>query len=122
MKPPIRALVVAQALVVGALVAYAIWRALPPDDPFSRLMQVVRADGAVAAAKVLGPDILKAAEACPPDQLPLLLAKADRLGCRTIRADAHAIAVQCGPRRFTIERWADGFRAEPRCPPLLPDL
>lgn len=111
-----------QALIVGALVTYAILRALPPNDPFSRLMQLVRAEGATGAAKALGPDILKAAERCPPTQLPMVLAKAERLGCATVHADEFAIRIRCGGRELTINRWADGFRAEASCPPFLPGL
>ena len=118
----IKALVIAQALVIAVLVGWAIYAAAPPDDPFSRLMQRVRDDGPVSAAQALGPDIQAAARACPPDQLALTLSRARSEHCATLRAEAHQITIQCGARQLTLPVWSDGFRASPTCPPFLADL
>ena len=118
----IKVLVAVQALVLAILVGWAVYSAAPPDDPFSRLMHSVRADGAVVAMQKLGPDIHKAARLCPPDQLALTLARAQSEGCATLRAEAHQITIQCGERQLTVPRWSDGFRASATCPPFLPAL
>lgn len=122
MRPIYKVLVAVQAVLFAVLVGWAIYASAPPDDPFSRLMDRVRTEGATPAVRYLGPDILKAAERCPADQLAITLARAQQRGCRTAKVDAHAIEVQCGDARLRVGVWADGFRAEPGCPPILGGL
>lgn len=118
----IKVLVAVQALILALLVGWAIYAAAPPDDPFSRLMQSVRDEGAVAAAQKLGPDIQAAARRCPADQLALTLARAASKACATVRVELNEIIVECGGRRLAVPVWSDGFRASATCPPFLPDL
>jgi hypothetical protein len=118
-RPLYKVLVGVQAVLFACLVGGAIYAAGPADDPFSRLMDRVRVEGAKAAVRHLGPDILKAAERCPADQLAAMLARAQQRGCRTVGADAHEIQIECGDARLSIGRWADGFRAVEGCPPFL---